>query len=97
MNEYAHHLKKMPASSIGATTIKPEGGYDPIALITGQDGSRYEPRNEISGGVDEIRVEWCWFCHEEFSREIMVIRELDEVGRQWVCKSCEVANGCGGR
>ena len=39
--------------------------------------------------VDELGVEWCWFCHCEFPRVDMALRHLDGDGDQWVCQGCD--------
>lgn len=39
--------------------------------------------------VDELEVEWCWFCHCEFPRVDMALKHLDGDGNQWVCQGCD--------
>lgn len=48
--------------------------------------------------VDEIEVEWCWFCHDEYPRGEMVLKLLEKDGQQWVCEGCIKQNheGSGG-
>jgi hypothetical protein len=41
--------------------------------------------------IDELDVEWCWFCHGEFARDDVVLKHLDGDGAQWVCRGCD---GC---
>lgn len=42
--------------------------------------------------VDEIEVEWCWFCHDEYPRGEMVLQTLEKDGQQWVCGGCITQN-----
>ncbi|KAK1924578.1 hypothetical protein DB88DRAFT_225126 [Papiliotrema laurentii] len=78
LQEYQAVLENMEQSTIGTTTIRPESTpYDPVALMS--RGQR---------AVDELDVEWCWFCRRDHPRQEMVLRELGKDGRQWVCKPC---------
>lgn len=61
------------------------GRIDGVEGMVGDEGVG---RGMIDG-VDEIGVEWCWFCHDEFPRRLMNLKELAQDGQQWVCGDCE--------
>ena len=91
-NSYARHLTEYEQILHGLSASHSLDAE--TAIPPGAFGGR-------DGPVDEIAVEWCWFCREAKKRQEMELRMIgtkegggNGEGLQWVCKrGCEVAKG----
>ncbi|WVQ75271.1 hypothetical protein IAR50_004884 [Cryptococcus sp. DSM 104548] len=74
-------------STLKATHLSQNDGNEMVGRIR----RRRSRGGEVGGAIDEVDVEWCFFCGEEGKREKggMELKKVGEGdGWQWVCAGC---------
>ncbi|KAK8849406.1 hypothetical protein IAR55_004738 [Kwoniella newhampshirensis] len=102
VQEIEQELRLQASSSTPSSYVSSR----PSSLLTAyKKGERMIPRDKGRGkeGIDEVEVEWCFFCGKENERDLMELKEVcwkgqgdGDAGWQWVCSDGCEGGGHGG-